>query len=154
MPGWTNRLLYWACIAAAAGLASFPGVAEELPRSAAADSEAPRPGAAPLEAISERAPAEPPPSAISGNLAAVNIVTGSGLLGRALGFDPDSGIRIGGVWVGNENFLLADGEKPRRASFNSLLVGDLNLDFAKLAVNSGHSFCSSTVSRPTSKLAW
>jgi len=80
------------------------------------------------------------PAGISGNLAAVNIVAGTGQLGSALGLDPDSGIRVGGVWVGNANVLLTGGEKSAQSSFNSLLLADLNLDFAKLANIPGAQF--------------
>jgi porin len=124
MAGRTGGLLYLACIAYAVRLAVLPLAAEELPR--------------PLPP-EESSPTEATP-AISGNLAAVNIVTGSGWLGRALGFDPESGVRIGGVWVGNANYLLSGGEKPGQASYNSLLVADLNLDFARLANLPGGQF--------------
>ena len=134
----TSLLPYAASVACAAALASFSLNAGELPRTPAADTDLPRQSAAVLPGPS--ASVDPTPSGISGNIAAVNIVTGSGLLGRALGFDADSGVRIGGVWVGNANFLLAGGEKPGQASFNSLLVADLNLDFAKLANVSGGQF--------------
>src|SRR5206468_3448452 len=117
MAGRMRGLLYLACIAYAIRLAVLPLAAEELPR------PLPPEESSPTEAT----------SAISGNLAAVNIVTGSGWLGRALGFDPESGVRIGGVWVGNANYLLSGGEKRGQASYNSLLVADLNLDFARLA---------------------
>src|SRR5258708_26981919 len=127
----TSLLPYAASVACAAALASFSLRAGELPRTPAADTDLPRQSASVLPGPS--ASVDPTPSGISGNIAAVNIVTGSGLLGRALGFDADSGVRIGGVWVSNANFLLAGGDKPGQASFNSLLVADLKLDFAKLA---------------------
>ena len=134
----TSLLPYAASVACAAALASFSLNAGELPRTPAADTDLPRQSASVLPGPS--ANVDPTLSGISGNIAAVNIVTGSGLLGRALGFDADSGVRIGGVWVSNANFLLAGGEKPGQASFNSLLVADLNLDFAKLANVSGGQF--------------
>src|SRR5215470_17466286 len=40
-------------------------------------------------------------SGISANPGATNIVTGTGLLGRLLGFGKDSGLHLGGVWVGD-----------------------------------------------------
>ncbi len=69
---------------------------------------------------------------ISANPGAVNIVTGTGLLGRLLGFDKDSGVHLGGAWVGDAGYLLSGGVEPRTWSFNSLLVVDLSLDLDKL----------------------
>src|SRR5258708_1275416 len=89
---------------------------------------------------SAAAPAPVDPAGISGNLAAVNIVAGTGQPGAALGLYPHSGIRVGGVWVGNANVLLTGGEKSAQSSFNSLLLADLNLDFAKLANIPGAQF--------------
>jgi carbohydrate-selective porin OprB len=74
-----------------------------------------------------------PHSSIAANPAAVNIVTGSGWLGQQLGLQSDSGIFLGGVWVGNGNYLFSGGEQPERSSFNSFFVANLNLDLAKLA---------------------
>lgn len=127
----TGRTIERLCLVAVAiGLASTSLKAEERPESPASTASAP---VQPLAA-------EIAPSGISGNLAAVNIVTGSGLLGRTLGFDPDSGVRIGGVWVGNANFLLEGGEKEGQSSYNSLLLADLHLDFSKLANVPGGQF--------------
>lgn len=70
--------------------------------------------------------------AISANPAAVNIVTGTGALGRVLGFDKDSGVRIGGLWIGDASGILAGGSQPGRWGLNSLGVIDLNLDGDKL----------------------
>jgi hypothetical protein len=39
--------------------------------------------------------------AVSSNPGAVDIIAGTGALGRALGLSADSGIRLGGVWVGD-----------------------------------------------------
>jgi carbohydrate-selective porin OprB len=64
---------------------------------------------------------------ISANPGAVNILTGTGLLGRLLGFGPDSGVRLGGLWIGDANYLFAGGAEPRTWSFNSLLLVDLSL---------------------------
>lgn len=69
--------------------------------------------------------------AISSNPGAVNIVTGTGLLGRFLGLPSETGVQLGGVWVGDGNYLFSGGSKPGTASFNSLLVLDLNVDFEK-----------------------
>jgi porin len=69
---------------------------------------------------------------IAANPGAVDIVAGTGWLGRFLGFDKDSGVRLGGVWVGDAGYLFAGGVEPRTWSFNSLLVLDLTLDLEKL----------------------
>lgn len=69
---------------------------------------------------------------ISSNPGATNVLTGTGLLGRLLGFGPDSGVRLGGLWIGNMNYLVAGGADPKTWSFNSLLLVDLSLDLEKL----------------------
>ena len=70
-------------------------------------------------------------SGLSANPGAVNIVTGTGRLGRLLGLDKDSGIQLGGVWLGDANYLVSGGAEPRKSSFNSLLIVDLNIDLNK-----------------------
>ena len=69
---------------------------------------------------------------ISANPGAVNIVTGTGQLGRWLGFDKDSGVHLGGAWIGNTGYLLSGGVEPQTWSFNSQLYVDLSLDLEKL----------------------
>jgi porin len=85
-------------------------------------------------------PAAQTSGGISANPGAVNIVPGTGRLGRSLGFDPDSGVRLGGVWVGDAGYLFAGGVEPRTWSFNSLLVVNLNLDLEKLLKIPGAQF--------------
>jgi porin len=77
---------------------------------------------------------------ISANPGAVNIVTGTGLLGRTFGFDKESGVHLGGAWVGDAGYLLSGGVEPRTWSFNSLLVVDLSLDLEKLLKIPGAQF--------------
>ena len=77
---------------------------------------------------------------ISGNPGAVNILTGTGLLGRLLGFGKDSGVRLGGLWIGDTNYLFSGGADPKTWSFNSLLVVDLSLDLEKLVGIPGAQF--------------
>jgi porin len=79
-------------------------------------------------------------SGISANPGATNIVTGTGMLGRLLGFGKDSGLHLGGVWVGDAGYLLAGGAEPRTWSFNSLLVMDLSLDLERLVQVPGAQF--------------
>ncbi len=51
--------------------------------------------------------------AISANPGAVNIESGTGLLGRLIGFDANSGVRLGGLWIGNADYLFSGGIHPR-----------------------------------------
>jgi porin len=69
---------------------------------------------------------------ISANPGATNIIPGTGLLGRLIGLDANSGVRISGLWIGDADYLIAGGAKPRSWSFNSLLLLNLNLDAEKL----------------------
>ena len=78
--------------------------------------------------------------AIAGNPGAVNIVAGTGELGRVIGLGPESGLRLGGVLVSNGNYLVAGGHAPDDTSFNNLLVTDLDADLEKLAYIPGASF--------------
>ena len=81
-----------------------------------------------------------PPPAIAANPAAVDIIAGSGWLGRQVGLQPDSGVFLGGLWVGNGNYLFSGGASPGNSSFNSLFVANLTLDLAKLARIPGAEF--------------
>jgi porin len=77
---------------------------------------------------------------ISANPAAVDIIAGTGALGRLLGFDKDSGIRLGGLWIGDTSGVLSGGKNPGAWAFNSLTIADLNLDMEKLFGLTGGSF--------------
>jgi len=68
---------------------------------------------------------------ISSNPAAVNIEIGTGALGEKLGFKKESGIRIGGVWIGDINYLMTGGLQPHKSSGNTLFQLGLNIDFEK-----------------------
>lgn len=70
--------------------------------------------------------------AVSANPAAVNIVAGTGALGRRLGLGEDSGIRLGGVWVGDASGVLVGGRSPGDWGLNELTIADLGLDAEKL----------------------
>src|SRR4029077_9649026 len=61
-----------------------------------------------------------------------NILAGTGALGRFLGFDKETGIRLGGVWVGDGSGVLAGGRNPGAWAFNGLPVADVSLDTEKL----------------------
>ncbi|MGH7248132.1 MAG: hypothetical protein ACREH9_08510, partial [Pseudomonadota bacterium] len=78
--------------------------------------------------------------AISANPGAVEIIPGTGALGRLAGFTPASGVRIGGFWIGNADYLVTGGVKPRSWSFNSAFLLNLNLDAEKLIGLPGGSF--------------
>jgi carbohydrate-selective porin OprB len=79
-------------------------------------------------------------SAIAGNPGAVNVTPGTGELGRLLGFEPESGMRLGGVLVSNGNYLISGGNAPGTASFNNLLLTDFEADLERLAHIPGASF--------------
>jgi len=49
-----------------------------------------------------------------------------------MGVNADSGVRLGGMWIGNADYLFSGGIHPRTWSFNSLLLVDLNLDAENL----------------------
>jgi porin len=72
------------------------------------------------------------PAAISSNPAANDIFTGTGALGRFLGFDKESGVRVGGAWIGDTDWLMSGGRDPGQWSYNSLFLLDLTFDFDKL----------------------
>jgi len=73
---------------------------------------------------------------ISSNPGAVDIRTGTGELASTieglLGLPKDSGVYLGGVWVGDANGLLSGGAEPGEWSFNSLLILGAGLDAEKL----------------------
>ncbi len=101
----------------------------------------------PSRADAEQAPAQSPSrpcslwsmlddtqySAIAGNPGAVNGKPGSGLLGRLLGFDSDSGVFLGGVWVANADYQFGGGANPKTWNTNSLEILATDLDLEKLA---------------------
>ena len=93
------------------------------------------PGSSISSALSTRQP-----EAISANPGAVDIVIGTGLLGRLIRLDKIPGVRLGGLWIGNSDYLITGGIKPHSWSFNSLLVVNLNVDAEKLADIPGASF--------------
>ena len=70
-------------------------------------------------------------SGVSANPGAVNFVTGTGELGRLLGFDKASGVELGGLWLGDTNYLASGGAESGKSSFNSLVILDLNIDLEK-----------------------
>lgn len=75
---------------------------------------------------------QPNQAGIAGNPGAVNVLTGTGRLGRLLGFADDSGVRLGGLWIGNGDYLMSGGKNPGSVTFNSLFIADLKLDLNTL----------------------
>jgi porin len=69
---------------------------------------------------------------ITANPGAVNVLMGTGRLGRLLGLKDDSGIRLGGLWIGNADLVMTGGAKPGTGTFNSLGIIDLQLDLTRL----------------------
>ena len=67
---------------------------------------------------------------ISGNPGAVDILTGTGELGNLLRIPKSSGVRLGGMWMGDYNAILS-GVDGRRLTGNSLFILDLYIDLQK-----------------------
>jgi porin len=102
------------------------------------------------------APARRGSQPVSANPAAVNIIAGTGALGRWLGIEEDSGIRLGGLWIGDASGVLAGGHSPGCWGLNSLTILDVNLDTEKLFGFAGGSFGSEFLQftgQPTNSLA-
>lgn len=119
--------------AGSGGTSPQPAASEPSLSDAPQQIEPPETGPPPATASAAQPTPMTPHAAIAANPAAVNIVTGSGWLGQQLGLQPDSGVFLGGVWVGNGNYLFSGGKDPQTASFNSLFVANLTLDLAKTA---------------------
>ena len=77
--------------------------------------------------------------ALSGNPAAVNLFNGTGKLGEYLGIAPETGVQLGGLWIGNSDLLMS-GAKPGNLTFNSLEIIDLQVDLEKFKGIDGASF--------------
>ena len=78
--------------------------------------------------------ADEPSNGISGNPGAVNIMTGTGELGELLQIPKSSGIRLGGLLMGDYNWLLTAGNgnhHNRRWTGNNLFILDLFVDIDK-----------------------
>ena len=93
---------------------------------------------------------------LAGNPAAVNIVVGAGALGRLLGIDEESGLRLGGLWIGDASAVLSGGAKPGHWGLNNLVIVDLSLDAEKRWGWEGASFGTQYLDytgQPTNSLA-
>lgn len=76
---------------------------------------------------------------VAGNPGADNVLFGTGWLGRQLGLSESSGVRLGGLWLGNADIQMS-GRMPGSGSFNSLGIIDVLLDMNKIAGIEGGSF--------------
>ena len=76
----------------------------------------------------------------SSNPGAVNIEVGTGALGEKLGFSKNAGLRLGGLWIGDENYLYSGGIKPHHWSGNSLFILDFSADMEKMICWNGAKF--------------
>lgn len=65
---------------------------------------------------------------LSGNPGAVNMIVGTGELGDFFDIPRKSGIRLGGYWTGDYNFLIYGNITNKRWTGNSLLIVDLSAD--------------------------
>src|SRR5579872_4294253 len=81
--------------------------------------------------------ADEPSYGISGNPGAVNILAGTGELGKKLHIPEDSGIRVGGYWIGDCNSLVTGGKVW---TGNSLLILDLYINLQTAIRWKGASF--------------
>ncbi len=87
--------------------------------------------------------ADEPGHGISGNPGAVNILTGTGKLGEWLHIPKSSGVRLGGIWLGDYNVLMngRDGTHHNRQwTGNSSFILDLYIDLKKAIGWEGASF--------------
>lgn len=74
--------------------------------------------------------ADEAPYGISGNPGAVNVLTGTGALGDFFHIPKTSGVRLGGLWMGDYNVLL-HGADGRKGTYNSSFILDLSIDLEK-----------------------
>lgn len=68
---------------------------------------------------------------ISGNPGAVDVIVGTGELGRRLGIPERSGVRLGGVWLGDYNALLSGRQSSQVLTGNSSLILDFSINLEK-----------------------
>jgi porin len=132
-------------VLATAGMLCAISFLSSLPRDASGADAVPQPVSSSSPPAASPAASSTPSSSIAGSLAsdtvppisanpgAANIIPGTGLLGRLIGLDNIPGVRVGGLWIGNADYLFTGGVQPRTWSFNSVLFLNLNIDAEKLA---------------------
>lgn len=77
----------------------------------------------------DQTPENRPPLAVSaGNPAAVNENVGTGKVGELIGLTPDTGLRLGGMFLADINWLISGGKEPGKTSWNFLFVSGLEAD--------------------------
>lgn len=69
----------------------------------------------------------------SSNPAAVNVNPDNGDLGHLFNLTADSGIRLGGSWIGDGDLLLAGGQNSQDLTGNSSFILGVTLDTGKLS---------------------
>lgn len=69
----------------------------------------------------------------SSNPAAVNVNPGNGDLGHLFGLTDDSGIRLGGSWIADGDWLLTGGQNSQDLTGNNSIILGLTLDTQKLS---------------------
>jgi porin len=74
---------------------------------------------------------EPADYGVSGNPGAVDILVGTGELGRRMGIPKSSGVRLGGVWLGDYNALMSGRQAVQVLTGNSSLILDFSIDLEK-----------------------
>ena len=87
----------------------------------------------------EKARLESDYGALAGNPAAVNLFNGTGKLGEFLGIAPETGVKFGGMWIGNTAFIMG-GKSQGDATYNNLAIVDLQIDLEKFWNIDGASF--------------
>jgi porin len=122
-------------LVAAVGMLCVVRLLSAMPRDALCAESLPQPASSASPAASTPAASSTPSAVqpISANPGASNLIDGTGMLGHLLGLGDIPGVRVGGVWIGNADYLIAGGVKPRTWSFNALLFLNLNIDLEKLA---------------------
>jgi porin len=96
---------------------------------AASQTPAGPPASAPASSSTSALNSSAPNEGISGNPGAVNVKAGLGLVSKITGLDK-LGVFLGGMWVGDADYLIGGGVKPRSWNFNSVLILDLQVDSA------------------------
>lgn len=106
----------------------FVTASAQSPALAPAPAPAPTPATAPIPAptndnatTTADARKEQVLGAVSGNPAADNVIPGTGFIGQALGFEKNSGLRFGGLWLGDTNDLLSGDRIPARGALIACL---------------------------------
>src|ERR1700722_990447 len=85
---------------------SADAVAQPVSSSSPAASSTP---SSPIATVLSGANVQP----ISANPGASNLIPGTGLLGHLIGLDNIPGVSVGGLWIGNADYLVTGGVKPR-----------------------------------------